>query len=688
MNMNTNLTGRLRNTPLPQHKGLLPLFEAVVNSIHAVGAGEGDATRGEIQIDIERLAQTDLTLDDASSRRGAPPLAPISGFRIVDNGVGFDAANMTSFETLDSDHKAAHGCRGVGRLLWLKAFECVTVASVFRTGRQRARRRQFHFTAGQGIRNIDLRDARANEAPHTVVHLQGFFQSYREKSAKTARAIANSLFEHCLWYFVRDGGVPKIVICDGDEIIDLVDVYDSYLLGGAQRETLDIKGHSFVITHVKLKTSAVTQPVIAWCAASRVIENEPLSGKLPGLHGKLQDGEGDFTYACYVTSSWLDQHVRPERIGFDIPESSDDLFGSASPGRADIREALLAAAADYLAPWLTQTRQASRDRVERFVTHRAPRYRPILAHIDQDRLSVPPDISDRDLDLLLHRELANVEHSLIAEGHDIMQFASSETTEMYRQRLAGYIAKADDIKQSDLANYVFHRKTILDILAQALKRGEDGRFAREEVIHELFMPMGKSSEEVHAEHGNLWLLDERLTFHSYLASDKPLQSMPITDCVSGRKPDLCALKVFDRPMLMADGAHGPLASLVVVELKRPMRNDAAAGEDKDPVEQAIGYLVRIRAGSVTTPGGRPVPGAASLPGFCYVVCDITRSVVQRCQMLQLSETMDGMGFFGYNSHFKTYIEVISYDRLLQSAYERNRAFFDRLGLPSGGYPAT
>jgi hypothetical protein len=29
---------------------------------------------------------------------------------------------MLSFETLDSDHKARLGCRGVGRLLWLKAF--------------------------------------------------------------------------------------------------------------------------------------------------------------------------------------------------------------------------------------------------------------------------------------------------------------------------------------------------------------------------------------------------------------------------------------------------------------------------------------------------------------------------------------------------------------------------------------
>ncbi len=50
--------------------------------------------------------------------------------------------------------------------------------------------------------------------------------------------------------------------------------------------------------------------------------------------------------------------------------------------------------------------------------------------------------------------------------------------------------------------------------------------------------------------------------------------------------------------------------------------------------------------------------------------------------LDLSRTRDGMGYFGYNKHFQAYIEVISYDQLVDMAMERNRAFFDKLGLPS------
>jgi hypothetical protein len=36
---------------------------------------------------------------------------------------------MPSFETFDSDLEIDLGCRGVGRLLWLKAFDKVSVRS-------------------------------------------------------------------------------------------------------------------------------------------------------------------------------------------------------------------------------------------------------------------------------------------------------------------------------------------------------------------------------------------------------------------------------------------------------------------------------------------------------------------------------------------------------------------------------
>ena len=137
-----------------------------------------------------------------------------------------------------------------------------------------------------------------------------------------------------------------------------------------------------------------------------------------------------------------------------------------------------------------------------------------------------------------------------------------------------------------------------------------------------------------------------------------------------------------QPILVNDDKNLPLASIVVVEIKRPMRNDAASGEQKDPIEQALGYLDRIRKGEVQTASGRPIPRSEDIPGFCYVICDLTPTVQHRCKLLNLTVTSDYLGYFGYNSNYKAYIEVVSYDRLLNSARERNRAFFDKLGLPT------
>jgi hypothetical protein len=682
MSMNTYLQGRLRNTPLPRTHGLLPLFEAVVNSIQALAAGGRDSMTGEILVEINRTPQQSLALDDASQRRGVAPNEPIAGFLVSDNGCGFDDKNFESFETLDSDYKASEGCRGVGRLLWLKAFDSVRIDSDFKGSDGTPMRRSFYFTAAKGVERMVVEPSPDQAHPLTRVVLDGFGAEYRDRSPKTARAIANALFEHCLWYFVRDGGAPSIKVRDGIEVILLEQVYDEYMFSSAKKQSFEVKEATFEITHLKLKTSESRRPFIAWCASGRVVKEEGIIGKIPGLHGRIADNNGDFVYAAYMTAPFLDRNVRSERIGFDIEEISDDMFSRTELSMTDIRDAALNSAAQFLAPYLQASKAAGRERVEQFVSHKAPRYRPILKRIHEDKLSVNPDISDKDLELLLYKQLSELEGSLLAEGHAIMNFTGEETTNQYRAKLGEYLAKADDLKKSDLANYVFHRKTILDILQRAIEKEADGRYAREELIHEIIMPLRTTSNEARLDSCNLWLLDERLAFHDFLASDRPLSSVPIVKDGDGKEPDILALNVFDEPLLVSDGQRLPLASIVVIEIKRPMRNDAAAGEDKDPIEQALGYLDRVRQGQAKTASGRPIPRSDEIPGFCYVICDITPSVERRCKLAMLKVTSDRQGYFGYNENYRAYIEVASYDRLLNGARERNRAFFDKLGLPT------
>lgn len=97
MALTTSLKGRVRNTNLPKSHALLPLLEAVVNSIQAVDARfSNEGERGRIVIRIERSLQGQFDLGLAGP--GRTPLKAITGFAVEDNGVGFTVENMDSFE--------------------------------------------------------------------------------------------------------------------------------------------------------------------------------------------------------------------------------------------------------------------------------------------------------------------------------------------------------------------------------------------------------------------------------------------------------------------------------------------------------------------------------------------------------------------------------------------------------------
>lgn len=675
--LGTNLRGRVRNVSLAASNGLMPLFEAVSNSIHAIEDAGHSTEAGRITIAIVRSSPGLLDAPD-----GKPPLGEIEGFTISDNGVGFNEANFNSFRTLDSDHKVHRGGRGVGRLLWLKAFDRVDVDSLYTTAAGDLKRRRFAFDATNGVSGGEPEPRGADAAPRTTIRLTGFRERYRRSSVKTARAIGIELVEHCLWFFVRPGSTPRISIEDEGERLDLHDIFEELMHAQAVSEQVSIKGESFELLHVKQRAKGNATHVAAYCADDRVVTTDKLAGKIPGVHGRLTDQGGDFVYACYVSSPLLNRSARPERSSFDISDDVGDLFGDSEVSWDDIRREVRSAASAHLADQIQEARSRTKARVEQYVNYTAPRYRPVLGRISIDALSLDPHVTDKELELALHRQLAEIERSLVAEGHDLLAPQSAESEATYRQRVAEYLKKADDIKKSDLANYVTHRRVVVELLREAVKRLPDGSYNREDLIHTLIMPMVKDSTEVLLDNCNLWLIDERLAFHDYLASDKPLCSMPITDSPSKTEPDLLALNVFDNPVLVSDTTTPPYASITVVELKKPMKA-AALGEKNDPVEQALNYLHRIRQSKVTTAEGRPIPNAGKLQGFCYVICDLTSHVAERCKMQHgLDPTSDGMGFFGWKKGYEAYVVVMSYDGLVKAAIERNRAFFDKLGLPA------
>ncbi len=678
MALTTSLRGRVRNTSLPKSHALLPLLEAVVNGIQAIDARFGDSAQGRLSVKIERSSQGELDLGPSGPGRSA--LKPIVGFTVEDNGVGFTDENMISFETLDSDYKAAAGCRGVGRLLWLKAFDRVSVRSVYEDASGRLRGRQFRFSIDRDVEHIEPPDILADAG--TVVELDRFKDAYQRSAPKTVEAIAKEVFEHCIWYFLRPGGAPEVTVFDDDDAVPLKELMDDFVFSSMPTTTFEVKGEKFDMVNLCLKSSTRNQtPRLYWCAASRVVSEENLTGKIPGLYGRLKDDQStDFTYVCYLSSDYLDAHVRADRTAFDIGESVAGTTMEHEISLDDVRTAVLANVEKLLADQLATARDEGRARVNDYVSKHAPRYRPVLSRLVSLGVTVDPSIKDQDLELLLHRSLQKLDADALAEGHAVFAKAGSEPLGDYRERLSRYLEKVTDINQSDLAAYVSRRRTILDILARLIRSNEHGKYSREDAIHSLLIPMRTDSNEIATDASNLWIIDERLAFHDYLASDKTLKSMPITSSESTKEPDILATRLAGAPVLAGEGEALPLPSIVVVEIKRPMRNDAT--EDKDPIQQCLEYVKRVREGGVRTFAGRPIPKSQEPPAFCYIIADLTPTMVSRCEYANLKPTHDGLAYFGFNDSTKAYIEVMSFERLVNAATERNRAFFDKLGLPS------
>jgi hypothetical protein len=173
-----NLLGRVRNTPLSHSNSLLPLFEAVINSIHAIEE-QGPIGLGEIKVFIERAKTQQISLE------GTAPLEPITSFRITDTGVGFTDSNYGSFCTSDSQLKLVKGGKGVGRFLWLKAFDHAEVDSIYQGPDGGYWNRRFSLELSEdGLAN-ESNDKLESTTPvrrETTVRLVGFKPEFQEET--------------------------------------------------------------------------------------------------------------------------------------------------------------------------------------------------------------------------------------------------------------------------------------------------------------------------------------------------------------------------------------------------------------------------------------------------------------------------------------------------------------------------
>ncbi|MBV6505478.1 MAG: hypothetical protein ILNGONEN_01040 [Syntrophorhabdaceae bacterium] len=666
--MLTDVNGRVKNMSLASSKPLLPLYEAVVNSVQAIQ--DAEEQQGRIEIGILR---DDMHVFNPHE----PSFGEIVGFEVIDNGIGFNEENFKAFETSDTTYKAQRGGRGIGRFLWLVAFERVEVVSHFTLdGKMFCRNFKFGVEE-EGVSNMMTTDSK--ESKHsTNVRLNGFKAKYQKQCPKKIETIATHLIEHCLEYFIRSD-CPEIILIDrsSGESLNLNDRFEHEITAQSQRSRVLIEGHDFYVLHVRLYSSHVKDHQLHFCADSRVVRSEKLHGHLPNLSRRIQDEDGrDFVYAAYVDSAILDDLKNSERTDFEIVEDDTDLLTKTITWRA-IRTAVFESCNNFLKPYTGPILERKRKRIENFVSNDGPMYRPILKYVENRIDLIDPEINDDKLDLELYKAYHDLQVELRIQGIKFLQQdIKDEEWEEFNRKFQDYFDKISDINKSDLARYVCHRRAILDFLQKQLGPTSDGKYRREERIHKIIFPLRKTSDDVPFDEHNLWVLNEELVYHAFLASDKSLRTNPEIITQSRKEPDLL---VFDKACAFTASGDLPYAAITIVEFKRPMRDDYKP--DDNPFIQVRQYLEDIRDGKARTFDGRDIPVGKDIPFFCYIVSDITPTLEQQAYDFELTKTPDNQGFFGYKKRYNAYVEVISYTKMVASAKKRNAALFDKLALP-------
>lgn len=670
--MQIDILGKIREKKLAYSNTLLPLFEAIVNSIQAIEE-DSATTPGIITVEMHRLQQSKLVMN--AGEEEVTSRTPIVDFYVQDNGVGFNDENYNSFNLAHSSYKLAKGGKGIGRITWLRAFSRVEIESVYKLNGHFAHRR-FNFLPTQtGIEDHEVSEIKDSKAKRfTEVRLRGLKEDYQKWCNTEAEDIALKIIEHCFIYFLQES-CPRIIIKDGGQEIVVNDLFHLYTKGTVDTIPLKVKQLKFKIDLVKLYNPKADNK-IHYCADTREVQVSKISEEIPELDTLYADENGEkFSIAAFVTGRYLNENVNEERTEIKFArKAANDLAFEDELTLDELKEEVANVIREKYSDLIEKLAIGKTDKIKQFVTEH-PRYRQLLKYKPDQIRKIPSNLSGPKLEIELFKIQQQLELEVKSEADEILsQLDKFTDREEFKSKYSEHYQKIIEIGNSKLSEYILYRKVVLDILEKHLKRREEGKFATEDVIHKLVFPLKTDSDEIGYDDHNLWIIDERLAFHKYLASDKLLKQNLELESESKDRPDLL---VFNRPFAFSDNEK-PYSSIVIVEFKRPMRDDY--DDEENPIAQVNRYARQIIMGERKDKNSRDFDLREKTPIYAYIVCDLTKKLRMFAGDAGYKPLPDNNGYFSFNENYSMYVEIISFDKLVKDSKQRNKALFEKLNL--------
>ncbi len=679
----TNLKNRVSKLHLPRTKPLLPLFEMVSNSIHAIQEKKELMEEGYesyIEIIIIRNGNPNLLkevkyIDDY----------PINSFQIVDNGIGFNRENISSFAEFDSDKKQTIGGKGVGRLICLKAFNMLTVESVYEE-EDRLMLRKFEYKKSiEGFDNYQEGLLTQEKTSGSKIILNKYEEEYGKVVPINIFEIARELVMHFQLYFIQ-GTAPKIILKNQNNTqINLLHYFETEFEREILTKDFQISDETFKV--IISKSYKAKSHKFHYCAHERTVKEEGISKYLEDLRFKIITPEikDGFFYQVFVIGDFLNKNVNEERTNFNFrSEEDDDEIDHVEVTMSKIRKGTISCIEELLKLHLQQARKEKLENYYPVIEEEFPNYLGVLHYNKEKVEKLPIGLSKSELDIKLYEIESEWRIQVKKEGIELLEKKKDITTlEEYNELYKDFLAEFTEIGQSDLTRYVVHRRAVIDLLDKLIFLNEENKFANEDIIHSLFFPMRENKGTVVHEKQNLWLLDERLTFNTLLASDKLFKQVEELESSSSDRMDLIIKKenVFENAAIYSENKT-PFESFTIVEFKKPERNDYVQGDrKKDPIKQVRSYIEEIIKNKAKF-NGKSFGAGKTTPFYCYIVADVTDSLKDILEYESFDPTPDGLGWFRFyeTTTSRAYFEVLPFQKVIKDAKQRNKILFDKLKL--------
>jgi hypothetical protein len=641
--------GRINNLSLaPSPKNTLqPMFEALMNSIHAIEERFGSTHLSSGTIDIE------MTENDEGS---------YTGFIITDNGIGLDTNNMISFRKSDSMKKVKFGGKGVGRLLWLKVAEKVEVSSKYVSDVGVASIK-FDFVADPDEPISNLVEGAATGDVGTTVRLTPLKIAYALHIPAKLETVAVRTVAHFINYFVNIS-CPKITLMDSKNSIILFDKFtDDVVRDKKYPIQITVDGEER-----KLSLNCFLVP------KNYSDDETGTIGLFFGAHGRavkrfemdsvigLKAIDGKYAFFGYLEGPMLNDSVNDTRTEFSIGDGTVD----------DLKRECITKMQSFLQVEIDKVRERQ---IQTIVDVRNEHLR--FYNIAKDPKEIASKLSlatQKDEDIFVEMS----RHSLRQYKKSRRQFVEAKTKGLpdIEQKAKEYVSELQDESLSSLAEYIYKRKLILDMFEDrsGFDDIETEKAHYERVVHELICPLGSTKSDLDYEDHNLWVIDDRLAFYSYFNSDKQLKAQAAS--IDKRRPDIT---LFDLGMGFEKGASQE--PITIIEFKRPKRDDYSMSDN--PFTQVQDYVKELRsAGEASRFDGRMIRAIdPDTPFMCQIIADDTPSLRDVMDRLNgFYKKAGSKSYYRWDSHFKIFMEVTSYSDLISGAKARHAAFFEKLGV--------